>query len=81
MDNIETVNTYQFTRPGGGRVNVTVVYDNDKKCVTHKYDAEDIGDAYMPAQWWKEALEMKPYHKLHKENRILYDFLKARIGE
>lgn len=80
-EGVEVVTTYKFARANGKRVNVRVLYDNESKCVTHEYDDEKLEDGVMPATWWLRALSLRPRDKMFKNNRILYDFLQARIGE
>ena len=39
-----------------------------------------FSDAGYDANWMFEALSQKPYNSLFKYNKIIYDFLKARLG-
>jgi len=76
---VEIITEYKFTKPDGERVNVCVTYDAETQIVESRYDTEALADARMPAQWWVSALETKPFGKMNKPQKAIYNFLKARL--
>jgi hypothetical protein len=79
MANIETITEYRFTKPNGKKVNVRMTFDNNSHIVESRYDDDELPNGVMSGEWWINALETKPYDKMNKPQRAIYDFLKVRL--
>lgn len=76
---METILTYDFRVPSGEKVSCTVLWDNELELV-HKDYTGDLGRETQAGEWLLSALSQKPYEQLHKYNKVIYDFLNARLS-
>lgn len=89
MANVETVLDYKFTTPDGVKMSCDVTYDNDSQNVERRYydkDGKELENLYycengaVVLNMLEQAVAFKTLEELHKANRTLYNFLKARLS-
>lgn len=77
---MEKITEYKFDRMAGERDTVTVWHDAENSRVLRCYKMQPRDDYSMGAEDLRDALSAKPYDKLFSANKIVLDFLNARLG-
>lgn len=77
---MEKITEYKFDRMVGERDTVTVWYDEENSRVLRCYALEPRDDYSMGADALQAILSAKPYDKLFSANKVVLDFLNARLG-
>ena len=76
---MELITEYRFDGMNNKRVTAKLYYDADAMSVVKTYD--DAHPESKSALMLRETLSAKPYDRLFSANRVLLDFLNARLGD